>query len=48
MAFAPPRGFPYYETFLHVLKCRSSRGGGTRDRESAPRGSFVGLRLEVE
>ena len=47
MAFEPPRGFPYYETFLHVIECRSSAEVGTAP-EDPPRGSFVVLRLEVE
>jgi hypothetical protein len=47
MAFTPPRGFPYYETFLHVVSCRSTAEASAR-AESTTRGSFVTLRLEVE
>ena len=41
-SFAPPRGFPYYETYLYVLRCRSTSGG------AGPNGSFVSLKLVVE
>jgi hypothetical protein len=44
MAFRPPRGFPYYETFLHVLECRSE--AGAQVPASTP-GPFVSLRLVV-
>ena len=44
--FAPSRGFPYYETFLYVLRCRSTSGGAGPDGRAL--GSFVTLRLEVE
>jgi hypothetical protein len=44
--FAPHRGFPYYETFLYVVRCRSSDGGTGPDGRRL--GSFVSLRLEVE
>ena len=40
--FTPPRGFPYYETFLYVLRCRSTSGG------AGPNGSFVSLKLVAE
>ena len=40
--FTPPRGFPYYETFLYVLRCRSASGG------SDARGAFVTLKLVVD
>ena len=40
--FTPPRGFPYYETFLYVLRCRSTSGG------AGPNGTFVALKLVVD
>jgi hypothetical protein len=46
VTFAPPRGFPYYETFLYVLRCRS-RGSGEAAAGRRAVGSFVSLRLEV-
>jgi len=44
-AFSPPRGFPYYETFLHVLRCRSP--GERMGDSERPLGAFVSIRLEV-
>jgi hypothetical protein len=47
MAFSPPRGFPYYQTFLYVYECRSSADASAQP-QTAPRGSFVVLKLEVQ
>ena len=41
-AFTPAPGFPYYETYLYVLRCASTAGG------AGPKGSFVSLTLKVE
>ena len=46
LAFSPRPGFPYYETYLYVLRCRSTSGGVGADGRSL--GSFVTLRLVVE
>ncbi len=43
MAFSPSRGFPYYETFLYVLECRSDAAAPA----GSPPGSFLVLRLDV-
>jgi hypothetical protein len=45
-SFSPPRGFPYYETFLYVLRCRSRESGPGPD--GRPLGTFVSIRLEVD
>ncbi len=46
LAFSPRPGFPYYETYLYVLRCRSTSGGAGPD--GRPLGAFVSLRLIVE
>jgi hypothetical protein len=46
LVFEPGAGFPYYDTFVTVLRLRSERGqsiGG----DGRPRGSFVSVGLEV-
>jgi hypothetical protein len=45
LTFAPPLGFRYKDTFLHVVKLRSARGGAGADGRSL--GAFVSIRLEV-
>lgn len=50
--FTPGSGFPYYDTFVHVLRMRSRRGGtGTLVAGTpTPRalGSFVSIALETD
>lgn len=41
-----PQGFPYKDTFVHVLRFRSSRSG--IGSEGRPLGGFVAIRLEVD
>jgi hypothetical protein len=45
IAFSPSRGFPYYETFLHVLRCQAP--GDPKGDSDRPLGAFVSIRLEV-
>jgi len=49
LRFAPPGGFPYKGTFVHVLRFRSARGAPPTDNpDSRPLGSFVSIVLEPE
>jgi hypothetical protein len=41
-------GFPYYDTFLHVLRLRSRGSGVDANTEGRPVGSFVSIALEVD
>jgi hypothetical protein len=49
--FTPGPGFPYYDTFVHVIRMRSGRGGPgpavTAGQEPRTLGSFVSILLEV-
>jgi hypothetical protein len=45
--FQPPPGFPYYDTFLHVVRVRSARSGAEGPPASRALGSFVTIGLEV-
>jgi hypothetical protein len=47
VAFEPGPGFPYYDTFLTVLRLRSYRGQSPPG-DLRPRGAFVSLSLEVD
>jgi hypothetical protein len=46
--FQPPPGFPYYDTFLHVVRLRSTRVGGEGPPGDRPLGSFMTIALEVD
>jgi hypothetical protein len=43
-SFTPGRGFPYYDTFVHVARMRSRRGAMEEGRNL---GSFVSITLET-
>ena len=45
-SFTPGPGFPYYDTFVHVLRLRSGRGAPGPDGRSL--GSFVSIALETD
>jgi hypothetical protein len=45
--FQPPPGFPYYDTFLHVVRLQSGRTGAEPAPGGRPLGSFVSIALEV-
>ena len=48
-AFAPPRGFPYKDTFVTVVRLRSTRASRSpRGDDARELGAFVSIRLEVE
>ncbi len=47
LVFTPPRGFAYKDTFVHVLKLRSTRGASLPGGDGRSLGAFVSLRLEV-
>lgn len=48
-AFEPPRGFPYKETFVTVIRLRSTRSSRSpRGDDTRELGAFVSIRLEVE
>jgi hypothetical protein len=49
IVFRPPRGFPYKDTFVHVLETRSRRGGVVSGPSGDARllGAFVQITLEV-
>jgi hypothetical protein len=44
---SPGPGFPYYDTYLYVLRFRSTRGAAAPERPGSPLGAFVRIRLEV-
>jgi hypothetical protein len=44
--FSPSRGFPYYETFLHVLRCGSAGGAAATDGRRL--GAFITLTLVTD
>ena len=50
--FTPGPGFPYYDTFVHVARMRSRRGGLDASFAAGPEartlGSFVSLALETD
>jgi hypothetical protein len=48
VVFEPPPGFPYKDTFVHVLRLRSSRGGPLGQRDDRVAGAFIRVSLEVE
>jgi hypothetical protein len=45
-AFTPPRGYRYYDTFLHVVRFRSRREAPAPDGSGRALGSFVKIALE--
>jgi len=45
--FTPGAGFPYYDTFLTVLRFRADRGP-SMPGDLRPRGAFVAITLEVD
>jgi hypothetical protein len=47
LVFTPPRGFAYKDTFVHVLKLRSSRGAPLPGGDGRVLGAFITMRLEV-
>jgi len=51
-SFTPGRGFPYYDTFVHVVRMRSRRGGSSppvaAGQEERTLGSFVSIALETD
>ena len=51
-SFAPGPGFPYYDTFVHVVRLRSRRGGsappGAEGQEPRRLGSFVSIAIETD
>ncbi len=47
LRFAPARGFAYKDTFVHVLKLRSTRGAPLAGGDNRSLGAFVSIRLEV-
>jgi hypothetical protein len=49
ITFAPPLGFPYKDTFVHVLKTRSHRGGVVSGQSGDGRllGAFIQITLEA-
>jgi hypothetical protein len=46
--FQPGVGFPYYDTFLHVVRLRSGRAGPEGPPGGRSLGSFVSIALEVD
>ena len=44
--FSPGAGFPYYDTFVHLARMKSSRGAAGADERSL--GSFVSFALETD
>jgi hypothetical protein len=47
LVFEPGPGFPYYDTFLTVLRLRSERGQSPAG-DLRPRGAFVSIGLDVD
>lgn len=47
LVFSPPRGFPYKDTFVHVVKLRSTLGGALPGPDARSLGAFVTIRLDV-
>jgi hypothetical protein len=47
LVFEPGAGFPYYDTFLTVVRFRSERGQSLPG-DLRPRGAFVSIALEVD
>lgn len=47
LVFSPPRGFPYKDTFVHVVTFRSTLGGALPGGDGRSLGSFVTVRLDV-
>ncbi len=47
LVFEPGAGFPYYDTFVNVLRFRSERGQ-SMPGDLRPRGAFVSIALEVD
>jgi hypothetical protein len=47
LAFAPGRGFPYKDTFVYVMKVRSTLGGALPGGDGRSLGAFVSIRLDV-
>jgi hypothetical protein len=47
LVFEPGAGFPYYDTFLTVLRFRSERDQSPPG-DLLPRGAFVSITLEVD
>ena len=51
-SFTPGPGFPYYDTFVHVVRMRSRRGGSgppvVAGQEPRTLGSFVSIALETD
>jgi len=48
MTFEPGRGFPYYDTFLHLLRFRSRAAVTGSDAAARPLGAFVRIVLDVD
>jgi hypothetical protein len=48
LRFQPPPGFPYYDTFLHVIRLRSGRSGAEGPPRSRALGAFVTIALDVD
>ena len=46
-SFSPGPGFPYYDTFVHVLRMRSRRGPPATAGQERTLGSFVAITLET-
>jgi hypothetical protein len=47
-SFAPPRGYRYYDTFLHVVRFRSRRAAPAPDGSGRQVGAFVDIVLEPD
>ena len=47
LVFEPGAGFPYYDTFVTVMRFRSERGQSILG-DLRPRGAFVAIALEVD
>ena len=47
LVFEPGAGFPYYDTFLTVIRFQSDRGQSVAG-DLRPRGAFVSIALEVD
>jgi hypothetical protein len=47
-AFTPPRGYRYYDTFLHVVRFRSRRAAPAPDGSGRELGAFVDIKLEPD
>jgi hypothetical protein len=47
LVFEPGAGFPYYDTFVTVMRFRSERGQSIPG-DLRPRGAFASIALEVD